>query len=197
MAGAILTSSLPPLVVGSWIIDEHRVEIREREMIKRTLIITTSLFLTLAAAAQNTAAPAVTPSRTYSGLAIPGGFTAPEGILDEFWRDPAMARELQLSDGQKKQLEDAALSQRLSLIGVGADALKALTLLDSVLKAEQFDEAAYKQHIRDLSAAAGRAVQELGDMAVTPRRILTPDQWTKLQEMRTARRASRVPLTAR
>ena len=166
-------------------------------MIKRTLIIIiTSLLLTLAATAQNTSAPAGAPSGAHSGSIIPGGFTPPAGLLDEFWRDPAMVRELQLSEGQKKQLENAALSQRLSLIGTGADALKALTLLDAVLKAEPFDESAYKQHLVDLSAAAGRAIQELGDMAVTPRRVLTPDQWTKLQEIRAARQASRQPLVA-
>jgi Spy/CpxP family protein refolding chaperone len=147
------------------------------------------LFCTFTAMAQTTAPPPGRPagSGTGMGLPMPGGFTPPEGLLDQFWQDPAIASELRLTDSQKKQLEDASLSQRLGLIDAAADALKSLAHLDALLKADQLDEAGYKQHVDLLAAAAARVVKDLGDMAAAPRRVLTQEQWKKLQTIRRAR----------
>src|ERR1700686_314344 len=56
--------------------------------------------------------PAAAPAGDAApGFSLPGGFKAPEGLLDDFWSDPATAGELHLSDAQRKQLQDAALAQ--------------------------------------------------------------------------------------
>jgi len=36
--------------------------------------------------------------------------SSPEGLLHEWWKDPAIAAELRLTEAQKKQLEDATLA---------------------------------------------------------------------------------------
>jgi len=124
------------------------------------------------------------------GLPLPGGFNPPVGLLDQWWKDPATASELGLTEGQKKQLDAGALAQRLALIDAGADGLKAITQLGALLDAEQLDEAAYKRQIGDLSTVAARLVQTLGDMAITPRRVLTTDQWKKLVALQARKQAA-------
>jgi Spy/CpxP family protein refolding chaperone len=125
------------------------------------------------------------------GFSLPGGLKAPAGLFDEFWNDPARAAELHLTDAQRKQLQDAALTQRLSLIDGGADALKALAHLSAILQADQLDDAAYTQQMQNLAAATGKLVQEVGEMAVSPRRVLSLEQWRKLQSLQRAKQAEK------
>lgn len=126
-------------------------------------------------------------SVTAPGFAFPGGFHPPAGLLDDFWNDPACAAELRLTDVQRKQLKDAALTQRLSLIDGGADALKALARLSALLEADQLDDAAYKQQLDKLAGATGKVVQDVGEMVASPRRVLTVEQWRKLQSWQKAK----------
>jgi Spy/CpxP family protein refolding chaperone len=125
-----------------------------------------------------------------SGFTLPGGFKAPEGLFDDFWTDPAMAAELRLNDAQRKQLQDAALTQRLSLVDSGAEILKAFLKVAASLDAEPFDEAAYKKQLDELAASTGKAVQNVGEIAVAPRRVLTSEQWAKLKSLKKAKQAA-------
>jgi len=151
--------------------------------------------LMLAAQTGVTGAPRTNPQgtpagNTASGLSFPGGFHPPAGLFDQFWNDPAIVAELQLTDVQRKQLQDAALTQQLSLIDVGAEALKSLARLSALLQADQLDDAAYKQQLNNLAAASGKLVQDVGEMIVSPRRVLTLEQWRKLQTLQRAKRAA-------
>ena len=149
----------------------------------------------VAAQTNVTSAPRTTPPGTATGItapgfSLPGGFHPPAGLFDEFWNDPALTAELHLTDGQRKQLKDAALTQRLALIDGGADALKAFTRLSAILDADQLDDAAYKQQLDILAAAAGKLVVDAGEMTVSPRRVLTLEQWRKLQSLQRAKRVA-------
>jgi Spy/CpxP family protein refolding chaperone len=152
---------------------------------KLTFIATAVLVFPLMVAAQTnvTIAPRTnvpsTPATGMSapGFPFPGGFHPPAGLFDQFWTDPACAAELHLTDLQRKQLQDAALTQRLSLIDGGADALKSLARLSALLEADQLDDAAYKQQVDNLAVAAGKLVRNVGEMSVSPRRVLTLEQW--------------------
>ena len=164
---------------------------------KLSFIVTVVLAfpLTLAAQRNITLAPSANPqgtpaSATAPGFSLPGGFNPPAGLFEQFWNDPAITAELHLTDVQRKQLQDAALNQRLALIDGGADALKALARLSALLDADQLDDAAYKQQLNNLSAATGKIVQDFGEMTVSPRRVLTLEQWRKLQSLQRARRAA-------
>ena len=154
--------------------------------------------LMLAAQTNVTVAPRTNPQGAATGITapgfpFPGGFNPPAGLFDQFWNDSAIAAELHLTDGQRKQLQDAALTQRLSLIDGGADALKALTRLSALLEADQLDEAAYKQQLNNLAASSGKLVQGVGEMVASPRRVLTVEQWRRLQTLQRAKRAASQP----
>ncbi len=127
---------------------------------------------------------------TPPGFSLPGGFNPAAGLFDEFWNDPACTAELHLTDAQRKQLQDAALTQRLALIDGSADGLKAFTRLAALMEADQLDDAAYQQQLNNLAAAAGKLVRDLGEMTVSPRRVLTLEQWRKLQTWQRAKKTA-------
>jgi Spy/CpxP family protein refolding chaperone len=108
----------------------------------------------------------------------------PMELLAQWWKNPEVANELRLTEAQVKQLEQANLNTRLSLIDTGADALKAFTRAGALLDADQFDEAAYNQQLTALSTDAANMVKNFGQMALTIRRVLTPEQWGKLEALR-------------
>lgn len=164
---------------------------------KLAFVVTAVLVFPLLVAAQTnvTVAPLANPQGMPTGVTAPGfpfpsGFKPPAGLVDQFWDDPACSAELHLTDVQRKQLQDAGLAQRLSLIDGGADALKAFTRLSALLEADQLDEAAYKQQLDILAAATGKLVLEIGEMTASPRRVLTLEQWRKLQSFQRAKRAA-------
>jgi Spy/CpxP family protein refolding chaperone len=134
--------------------------------------------------------PAATAETAAPGFPLPGGLNLPTGLFDQFWNDPALAADLRLTDLQRKQLQDATLAQRLTLIDGGADALKALARLSSLFEADRLDDAAYKAQLNQLAAAVGKLVQDVGEMAITPRRVLTAEQWGKLQSLQRAKQAA-------
>ncbi len=172
---------------------------------KLAYLATAVLVFPLMVAAQTnvTVAPRVNspgPSTgiTPPGFSLPSGFNPAAGLFDEFWNDPACTAELHLTDAQRKQLQDATLTQRLALIDGGADALKAFTRLAALMEADQLDDAAYRQQVNNLATATGKLVQDVGEMAVSPRRVLTLEQWKKLQTWQRAKRTatSAAPRTA-
>jgi Spy/CpxP family protein refolding chaperone len=151
------------------------------------LMVLAQTTVTIAPQAHPSAAP--TSTTTAPGFPFPGGFNPPTGFFDQFWNDPAFTAELHLTDVQRKQLQDATLTQQLSLIDGGADALKAVARLSALLEADQLDDAAYQLQLNNLAAATGKVVRDFGEMAVTPRRVLTLEQWRKLQSLQRAKRA--------
>jgi Spy/CpxP family protein refolding chaperone len=164
---------------------------------KLAFVVTAVLAFPLMVAAQTnvTVAPRTNPQGIPAGVTapdfpFPSGFNPTAGLLDQFWNDPNFTAELHLTDVQRKQLKDAALTQRLALIDSGADALKAFTRLSALLEADQLDNAAYKQQLDILAATAGKFVVGVGEMTVSPRRILTLEQWRKLQSLQRAKRTA-------
>ena len=103
-------------------------------------------------------------------------------MFDEFWKDPVFAAEIHLTDTQRKQLQDAALTQRLALVDGAADGFKSLIKLSAILDADSFDETAYQKQLDDLSASSGKLIHTLGAFASNPRRVLNGEQWAKLQK---------------
>jgi Spy/CpxP family protein refolding chaperone len=164
---------------------------------KLAFIVTAVLVFPLMVAAQTNVpiAPGTNPQGTPAGItnpgfSLPGGFNPPAGLFDQFWNNPAFAADLHLTDVQRKQLQDAALTQRLSLIDGGADALKSLARLSALLEADQLDDASYKLQLNNLAGAADKLIREVGEMVISPRRVLTVEQWRKLQNLQRAKRAA-------
>jgi Spy/CpxP family protein refolding chaperone len=156
----------------------------KRMLIAAVLLL--SPMLALAQADGNTA-PKPNSQRT-SPFNLPNGLDLPKGLFDSFWDDPAMAAELQLTATQKKQLRAAALKQQLALVDGGADAVKALVHVSAILNAEDLDDAAYRQQLDNFSASFGKIIRDVGEMAIAPRRILSPEQYQKLKSLQRAKR---------
>ena len=161
---------------------------------KLTFVVTAVLAFPLMVSAQSNVTPtprASTPAGVKApDFPFPSSLLPAAGLFEEFWNDPACIAELHLTDAQRKQLKDASLAQRLSLIDSGADALKAFTRLSTLLDEDQIDEATYKQQLEALAAATGKVVVDLGEMTVSPRRVLTLEQWQKLKIYKRAKRAA-------
>jgi Spy/CpxP family protein refolding chaperone len=132
-------------------------------------------------------APPPGEERSGPGLMLPGGLKAPQGMFDEFWNDPEIAKQLELTDDQRKQLEEAATAQKLALVDSGAGALKSFVKLSALLDAEPFDEAAYQKASDELAAATGQTVHSLAEMVAARRRILSAEQYAKLRVLQKAK----------
>ena len=142
------------------------------------------------ATAQMAPSPATAPgAATTNPLdVVTKGLSLPGGIFDKFWDDPAMADELKLTVEQKRQLRDASTKMQIAFIDQCADAVKALVMLDAISSADELDDAAYHKQLDYLSAATSKLVHQFGEVAIAPRRILTPVQYAKLKSLQKARR---------
>jgi len=138
--------------------------------------------------APGTFSPAASEEISGSELALPGGLKAPQGMFDEFWKDPTIVKQLGLTPEQSTQLQQAATAQKLALVENGAGALKSFVLLSAIVDAEPFDEAAYQKASDILAATTAKTVQSLAEMVAARRRILTPDQFAQLRVLQKARR---------
>ncbi len=119
------------------------------------------------------------------------GRMAPLGVgLGRWWTNPEVASQVRLSDAQIQKLEQVTTQQRLAMIDAMASGMKALVLMQPLLDAPQLDEAAANQQLDALAATASRLIKEVGGGVLTTRKILTAEQWKKvqsLQQQRTAR----------
>jgi len=138
--------------------------------------------------APGTFSPADSEETNGSELTLPGGLKAPQGMFDEFWKDPAIVKQLGLTPEQSTQLQQAATSQKLALVENGAGALKSFVLLSAIVDAEPFNEAAYQKASDELAATTAKTVQSLAEMVAARRRILSPEQFTMLRALQKAKR---------
>jgi Spy/CpxP family protein refolding chaperone len=199
--GTALTHALTRTAVSGRLFTSSMVVTRTgEERMRFALTVAAVLLLPVTMVAQTGARsapqahpPAASLGTTAPEFPFPAGLHLPTGLFDQFWNDPAFAAELRLTDAQRKQLQDAALTQRLSLIDGGADALKALARLSALLEADRLDDAAYRQQLSNLAAATGKLIEDVGEMAVAPRRVLTVEQWGKLQSLQRAKQVAARP----
>ncbi|HWR37076.1 MAG TPA: periplasmic heavy metal sensor [Clostridia bacterium] len=104
-----------------------------------------------------------------------------------WWKDSEMAKELNLTDQQKNQLEQAFIQNRLNLIDLRAAVEKEETKLQPLIGADKIDEGQINAQLDALVAARGRLEKASALMSVNMRRVLTQEQWKKLQTMQSDR----------
>ncbi|MFB3920201.1 MAG: Spy/CpxP family protein refolding chaperone [Terriglobia bacterium] len=109
--------------------------------------------------------------------------------LGTWWRNSDVVSKLQLSDDQVKKIEAAYYNHRLKLVDLRADLEKQELQLSPLLDADQPDEAKVAAQIDQVTMARGRLEKEHAMMMLGMRRVLTVDQWKKLQAMRDERRS--------
>jgi len=101
-----------------------------------------------------------------------------------WWDNPQMAQQLNITDQQKKQMDDIFLQHRLKLIDLHANLDKQETLLQPLIEADQPDETKILAQIDAVAQARAELEKANARMLFDIRKTLTPDQWQKLKTMR-------------
>ncbi len=107
--------------------------------------------------------------------------------LGKWWKNSEIVRELQLSEAQINQIEQTFLEQRLKLIDLRAELEKQEARLQPLIEADQPDEAKVSAQIDQVLAARGRLEKANAMMMLSIRRVLTFEQWKKLQSIQQER----------
>jgi periplasmic protein CpxP/Spy len=105
-----------------------------------------------------------------------------------WWDNPEVAQKLALSTDQQKKMDDIFQQSRLKLIDANASLQKEETILEPLIGADQPDEAKVLAQIDRVAQARAELEKSNARMLLGLRRVLTPDQWKKLQADRMERR---------
>jgi protein CpxP len=103
------------------------------------------------------------------------------GSEGPWWKDSELAKQIELTPEQIKQIEQKFTESRLKLIDERADLEKQETLLQPMMEEDRPDEARVGAQLDKVVAARGRLEKENAMMMLSIRRVLTVDQWKKLQ----------------
>jgi Spy/CpxP family protein refolding chaperone len=104
-----------------------------------------------------------------------------------WWRDSQAALRLALSEGQVARIEQTYLEHRLRLADLRANLEKQELSLQPLLDVEQPDEVKVAAQIDRITAARGRLEKEHALMLLDIRRVLSTDQWKRLQALQQER----------
>jgi Spy/CpxP family protein refolding chaperone len=100
------------------------------------------------------------------------------------WWDMPLARDLNLSDDQMKQIRATAREFRDRIIDLRAGMEKADNALNDLMEEDRPDQQKLYAAIDHLVNARGELTRVFSQMAVRMRMILTPQQWRELQRRR-------------
>jgi Spy/CpxP family protein refolding chaperone len=131
--------------------------------------------------------------------AAPGDFRGPRGMrrmgpgrmsggvgmgFGAWWKNSETVAKLQLTDDQVKKIEQAFYNHRLKLVDLRADLEKQELQLRPLLDADHPDEPKVAAQIDQITMARGRLEKERAMMMLGIRRVLTLEQWKKLQTLK-------------
>ena len=103
----------------------------------------------------------------------------------------AMADELGLTEDQRSKVRDVFYTNQTERVDIGARKKKFLLDVKRALSAEKFDEKAVGKAAEALASAEGDLVRNRLKLAIELRKLLTADQWSKLEAAREGRRGER------
>ncbi|HYA15975.1 MAG TPA: periplasmic heavy metal sensor [Bryobacteraceae bacterium] len=120
------------------------------------------------------------------GLRVPGGPMGRglgPGPGGKWWDNPEMARRIGVTSDQKKKMDDAFLQNRMKLVDLHASLEKDELTLEGLMQGPQLDDAKILPVVDKI--AQDRAELEKADarFLLAIRHILTPEQWTALNQM--------------
>jgi len=133
--------------------------------------------VTLAAVAQGPGPMGMGPMGPGPGM----GMGPHHGPFGTWWKNSEVVKELQLSDAQVKQIEQTFLDYRLKLIDLRADVERQETKLEPLLEADQPNEQQVSSQVDAVVAARGKLEKTNTMMMLAIRRVLSVEQWKKLQ----------------
>jgi Spy/CpxP family protein refolding chaperone len=101
--------------------------------------------------------------------------------MGRWWKDPQMVEKLGVTADQQKKMDDIFQQHRLKLIDVTAAVEREEVILEPMMAADQPDEARIVAQIDKVAQARAELEKANARMLLGIRRVLTPDQWKKLQ----------------
>jgi len=106
------------------------------------------------------------------------------GPHGKWWDDPEMSNRLSLTADQRKKMDDAFQQYRLKLIDLEATLEREETVMQPLVEADQPDENKIVGQIDKVAQARAELEKTNARMLLAIRRVLTPDQFQKLQQQR-------------
>jgi Spy/CpxP family protein refolding chaperone len=149
-----------------------------------------ALLAALGLSAQTPGNPPETGPGSWEGRSPPPPFQHSHGPMDRalhagrmgrWWSDPALAQKIGLSDEQRKKLDDLFQQNRLQLIDLSAALQKQEAILEPLLSADRPDETKILSQIDGIAQARAELEKSNARMLLAMRRVLTQDQWKRLQ----------------
>jgi len=101
--------------------------------------------------------------------------------MGRWWKNPEMVEKLGVTADQQKKMDDIFQQHRLKLIDLTASVEREEVTLEPLMQADQPDEARIVAQIDKVAQARAELEKANARMLLGIRRILTPDQWKKLQ----------------
>jgi Spy/CpxP family protein refolding chaperone len=98
-----------------------------------------------------------------------------------WWNNPRLAQQVGLTDEQKKKMDAIFEQHRLQLVDLNAALEKDEILLHPLIEADQLDEQKVLNQIDAVAQARANLEKAHARMLFDIRKVLTPDQWKKLQ----------------
>jgi Spy/CpxP family protein refolding chaperone len=98
------------------------------------------------------------------------------------WWDGEIAKDLNLSDAQTKQIAQTRRDFRQRMFDVRAEVNKAEAAVEAAFNQDPVDQAKANEAINQLAAARGEMTKAVSQMDLKLRMTLTADQWQQLQQ---------------
>jgi len=106
------------------------------------------------------------------------------GPRGRWWNNPEMVKSLNLNSDQQKKMDDIFQQNRLRLIDLNATLQKEEVTMEPLVAADTPDEAKILAQIDRVAQARAELEKANARFLVSIRKVLTQDQWKKLQAQR-------------
>ncbi len=144
---------------------------------KRTLLpLAIMLLLSPAIRAQQPPSPPIAP--------VPPAPSIPN--LGKWWKNSQVVQDLKLTEAQVNQIEETFLEHRSKLSDARAELERQEKSLQALLAASQLDETKIGEQTAQVLSARGKLEQDNTSMMIAFRRLLSAEQWRKLEDIRQA-----------
>ena len=101
----------------------------------------------------------------------------------KWWKDSALMKKVGVSDEQVQEIEKIFQNHRIDLIDLHAALEKQEAILEPMVEADHPDETQVIAQIDKVAQARANLEKSNARMLLAIRRVLTVDQWKKLQDM--------------
>ena len=106
------------------------------------------------------------------------------GGFGRWWDDPKMGQQIGITTDQKQKMDDIFQQNKLKLIDLVANLQKQETIMEPLIESDQPDEGKILSQIDAVAQARAELEKAHARMLLGIRRVLTQDQWKKLQAFR-------------